>query len=71
MRNDSISFSARFNGTPFEVHLPISAILGIYARETGEGMVFSESDQDPPPPPSGPKPTPPEEPRRPQLKVVK
>ena len=71
MRNDSISFSARFNGTPYEVRLPIGAVLGIYARETGEGMVFSETDQDPPPtPPTGPKP-PPEESRRPQLKVVK
>lgn len=67
MRNDVISFSARFSGTPFDVQLPIHAVLGIYARETGEGMVFADTDQDPPPRPVGP----PDEPRRPQLKVVK
>src|SRR5882762_7942062 len=44
--------------------------LGIYARETGEGMVFSEQDLGPEPPT---RPTPAEEggTRRPQLKVVK
>ena len=72
MRNDAITFSARFNGSPFDVHLPIQAVLGIYARETGEGMVFSETDGDPPSPPSPPpKPTGTDEPKRPQLKVVK
>jgi len=45
-------------------------VLGIYARETGEGMVFSEADLGPEPPT---RPTPTEEggTRRPQLKVVK
>lgn len=71
MRNDAITFSARFSGTPYSVYLPIASILGIYARETGEGMVFSESDPDPVPPSSGPKPSGPDEPKRPQLKVVK
>jgi stringent starvation protein B len=47
-------------------------VLGIYARETGEGMVFSEADLGPQPPPSPPKPPAAEEGRsRPQLKVVK
>ena len=52
------------------VRVPMAAVLGIYARETGEGMVFSEADLGPEPPP---RPTQAEEggPRRPQLKVVK
>jgi len=39
--NDSVSFRARFGGVPFDVWVPISSILGIYARETGQGMIFS------------------------------
>jgi stringent starvation protein B len=44
-------------------------VLGVYARETGEGMVFSEQDLGPPPG-QGPQ-TEEGGPRRPQLKVVK
>jgi stringent starvation protein B len=69
MRNDEISFSARFGGHPFEVRLPVHAVAGIYARETGQGMIFSESERDPPPTPRTPSGG--DEPRRPQLKVVK
>ena len=32
------------------VRVPMGAVLGIYARETGEGMVFNESEPDSPPP---------------------
>jgi stringent starvation protein B len=32
------------------VRFPVAAVMGIYARETGEGMVFSESDLGPEPP---------------------
>ena len=39
--NDSVSFRARFGGVPFDVWVPTSSILGIYARETGQGMIFS------------------------------
>lgn len=42
--NDIVSFEARFSGTPFRVSVPMHAVLGIYARETGQGMVFSEPD---------------------------
>jgi stringent starvation protein B len=72
IKNDQVSFSARFGGAPFEIRLPVHAILGIYARETGQGMIFSDDDPAPEPPVS----TPPakaggDEPRRPRLKVVK
>jgi stringent starvation protein B len=70
IKNDLVTFSARFGGTPFEVRLPIAAVLGVYARETGQGMIFSDEDAGPPAPPSPPKPGG-DEPKRPQLKVVK
>lgn len=39
--NDAVSFRARFGGVPFDVWAPMHAVLGIYARETGQGMIFS------------------------------
>ncbi len=41
LNNDAISFRARFGGVPFDVWAPMQSILGIYARETGQGMIFS------------------------------
>jgi len=69
--NEDIEFDARFAGVVHHVRFPVSAVVGIYARETGEGMVFSEQDLGPEPP-KGPNSA--EEgsgSRRPQLKVVK
>lgn len=42
MSNDVISFSARFGGVSHAVSVPISAVLAIYARETGQGMALPE-----------------------------
>ncbi len=70
MGADEVRFDARFAGVIHHVRFPVSAILGIYARETGEGMVFSEQDLGPEPP-ARPTPTDEGAPRRPQLKVVK
>ena len=47
--NDGIEFDARFGGVVHHVRVPMAAVLGIYARETGEGMVFNESEPEPPP----------------------
>jgi stringent starvation protein B len=74
--NDDIEFDARFAGVVHHLSFPVSAVMGIYARETGEGMVFSDQDLGPEPPrPPG---TPEEgngngapQRARPQLKVVK
>ncbi len=76
MANDWVEFDARFSGVIHRVRFPVSAVLGVYARETGEGMVFSNDDggSDPPDdsPGSGPdKPIGEEGSRRPQLKIVK
>lgn len=65
--NDEIHFSARFGGSAQQIYLPPSAVLGVYARETGKGMLF-ETDEDngdgPDSPDSG-------EGKRPVLKIVK
>lgn len=44
--NDSVEFNTRFGGRVYHVKAPISAVLGIYARETNEGMVFTEHHGD-------------------------
>jgi len=42
MSNDGVMFDARFGGRTQQITAPIEAILGIYARETGQGMIFSD-----------------------------
>lgn len=42
--NDEIEFEARFSGTPHLIRAPMDSVLGIYARESGEGMLFTESE---------------------------
>ena len=37
---DGLEFDARFNGESRHVSCPTGAIVGIYARENGEGMAF-------------------------------
>jgi stringent starvation protein B len=36
--NDEIELDTRFGGVSHHVRFPVEAVLGIYARETGEGM---------------------------------
>ncbi|MDH3646360.1 MAG: ClpXP protease specificity-enhancing factor [Gammaproteobacteria bacterium] len=70
--NETISFATRFAGTIQSVRLPCSAILGIYAHETGEGMIFTDDSGDVGGPDKGPGGGDlPPEPSRPKLKVVK
>jgi stringent starvation protein B len=42
MDNESVRFSARFGGQSHPVVVPISAVMAIYARETGQGMALPE-----------------------------
>ena len=42
--NEWIYFSARFGGQPFMINIPISAVLAIYAKENGRGMMFAEEE---------------------------
>ena len=64
--NDWIEFSARFGGVPQQVRVPVAAVLGIYARETGQGMLFQDEGDAPPPVPG-----PDDSGNRPKLRVVK
>ena len=49
LSNDIISFQARFSGIARHVSIPVNAVMAIYARENGRGMVFTEDDNEPPP----------------------
>jgi stringent starvation protein B len=44
--NDYLSFSARFAGKPRQILTSINAVLAIYAKENGKGMVFPEDDNN-------------------------
>ena len=77
IKNDSITFSARFNGVGMDIYVPMEAARGIFARENGQGLFFEPEtdmgagithaedeklqDDNPPHSPRG----------RPSLKVVK
>jgi len=53
--NEGLEFNGRFGGIPTRVYVPVAAIMGIYAKENGQGMIFdSGSDNHLPEPPSGP-----------------
>ena len=76
MTNELISFNARFGGRETDVFIPPLAVLGIYARENGRGMLFPDEGEDSAqesgeggPDDDGSPPTPPK--GRPSLKVVK
>ncbi|MBC7657870.1 MAG: ClpXP protease specificity-enhancing factor [Frankiaceae bacterium] len=62
--NREVRFKARFGGVSQSVVVPVTAILAIYAQETGQGMMLpedggtlapDESDSTPEPPEDGPK----------------
>ena len=67
--NDWIRFSARFKGELRDVIVPPAAVLGIYAKENGQGMLFPMEESSDGPPEDEPQP--PKPGGRPSLKVVK
>jgi len=64
--NNDIQFSARFNGKPMSIVAPVVAVMAIYAKENGKGMIFDQEDEEPENTPPENKP-----PTRPALRVVK
>lgn len=40
MGNEELTFNARFSGVSQRIRAPIGAVLALYARENGEGMMF-------------------------------
>ncbi len=70
--NAVVTFSGRFTGVSQDLQVPAGAIMAIYARENGQGMVF-ETEPLPEPEPQPPA-APDTESRpagRPGLRVVK
>ena len=67
--NQAVSFNGRFGGVATDVYVPIPAVVGIYARENGQGMVFEPEEGVEPPDDTPPEPGKPD--RRPRLKIVK
>lgn len=51
--NDGVGFNARFGGVALDVWLPMASLLAIYARENGQGMLFTDTDGGDDPPPDG------------------
>lgn len=69
LANEAVSFSARFSGASMDLYIPIHAVLAVYARENGRGMVFND-DLDGPSP-DEPDDAPDEKSKKPALKLVK
>lgn len=44
MSNDAITFSARFGGVSKDIYVPFAALMGIYARENGQGLFFDPEE---------------------------
>lgn len=73
IENESMHFNGRFGGVPTDVFVPVAAVMGIYAKENGQGMFF-EAEETPPPADPGPKKAPAKPTRinpKPNLKIIK
>lgn len=44
INTQAIEFEASFNGQTMLIYAPIQAVLAIYSRENGQGMVFTEEE---------------------------
>jgi len=64
--NETIFFHARFSGKPYKITVPMGAVVAIYARENGQGMMFAQDDLPTPPVDGSDDP-----PSRSHLKVIK
>lgn len=40
MRNEDVTFNARFSGRAFSIYLPMWSVMAIYSRETQDGISF-------------------------------
>ena len=72
MGNEMITCNGRFGGASFDVMVPVVAVIGIFAKETGQGLVFQGGDpQQTPPSTNGGDAEQKPPPRKPHLKIVK
>jgi len=73
MDDVSLRFRARFSGVPTDIFVPCHAIMGIYAKENQQGMIFESESEPHSTPPKGDKSKQDKNAsqNRPSLKVVK
>lgn len=43
--NQAVIFGARFGGAPFQIYVPMTAVMAIYARENGKGFAFNDNPE--------------------------
>jgi len=53
--NETVEFNGRFGGKTRFISVPVRAVLAIYAKENGRGMVFNDEEDEnvPPAAPTG------------------
>ena len=73
MGNEEITCGGRFGGVPQQLIVPIAAVIGIFAKENGQGLVFEGQESAPTPPTGDGDGKPPESspPAKSHLRVVK
>lgn len=72
MDDNRLMFRARFGGVPTDIFVPCAAVMGIYAKENQQGMIFEpEPEPETPPPPKNKPKGNSSSSNRPSLKVVK
>ena len=45
--NEDISCGGRFGGVSHQIMVPVAAVIGIFAKENGQGLVFQGNDSPP------------------------
>lgn len=70
MGNEMITCTGRFGGVSFNLMVPVAAVIGIFSKETGQGLVFQGDVTQSPPPASGVDVVKTKS-SRPQLKIIK
>ena len=76
MGNEDISCSGRFGGVSHQIMVPITSVIGIFAKENGQGLAFQGQDSSPTVsvPVQNKKDNPPDDPApqgKPRLRIVK
>ena len=71
IKNDWVTFGARFDGKSYDVSFPVQAVLAIYSRESSHGMIFADEEAGAESKAPATKPPADDEPRRPKLKIIK
>lgn len=71
--NEDITCTGRFGGVSHQIVVPMAAVIGIFAKETGQGLVFQGNNSAPTSPNPGDGGGPPDisPPTKPRLRVVK